>query len=293
LSTTSSPLAYAAPRPSGAAGGGEVRVVLQGVSVRYRLPSERITSLKEYAIRRLTGRKVQYSEFWALRDIHLEVRQGQALALIGRNGAGKSTLLKVIARVLRPTTGRVWVKGTISPLIELGAGFHPDLTGRENVFVNGAMLGFSRAYMQRRFESIVAFSGLEHFIDSPLRTYSSGMQARLGFAILADTEPDVLIVDEALAVGDEAFRKKCIARMHAFREQGATIFYVTHALEGVPALCPEALWLEGGRIRFGGPTQEVIALYRQSVETAASLSETQKLQIVRVERGSRSKRLSP
>ena len=285
MSTISNAVHPPARDTSAAYTSSDLAVVLAGVSVRYRMPSERITSLKEYVVRRLTGRKVKYSEFWALRDINLAVRQGEALALIGRNGAGKSTLLKVVARVLRPTTGRVWVRGAVSPLIELGAGFHPELTGRENTFINGAMLGFSRKRMQRKFDSIVEFSGLENFIDSPLRTYSSGMQARLGFAIIADADPDILIIDEALSVGDEAFRKKCTARMNEFRQQGVTILYVSHSLDNIPNICPQAVWLDGGHIRYGGPTQDVIDLYRQGLESEASLADTQKLQIVKVERG--------
>jgi ABC-type polysaccharide/polyol phosphate transport system ATPase subunit len=268
-------------------------VVLADVSVRYLMPSERISSLKELAVRRLTGRRVKFTEFWALRGIHLRIPQGEAIALIGANGAGKSTLLKVIARVQAPTAGRVWVRGSISPLIELGAGFHPELTGRENIFVNGAMLGFSRKSMQQRLDSIVEFSGLENFIDSPLRTYSSGMQARLGFSVAAAADPDILIVDEALSVGDEAFQRKCAARMAEFRRQGVTILYVTHAIDSVHEICPNAVWLDGGRIRYAGPTEDAVSLYRQSLLADPSLAETQKLQIVRVERGGISRLFGP
>ncbi|HEY6284181.1 MAG TPA: ABC transporter ATP-binding protein [Ktedonobacteraceae bacterium] len=261
----------------------ELTVVLSGVSVCYRMPNERIQTLKEQAVRRITGRSVKYSEFWALRTITLKVRQGEALGLIGSNGAGKSTLLKVIARVQRPTSGKVWVRGSISPLLELGAGFHPELTGRENIFINGAMLGFSKRQMQEKFDGIVEFSELEAFIDAPLRTYSSGMAARLGFAIASDVDPDILIIDEALSVGDEPFQKKCLARMNAFRERGTTIFFVTHALNIVHELCPRAVWLDGGRIRYIGPTDEVVDAYRQNLETEGdiSLADTQKLQIIR------------
>jgi ABC-2 type transport system ATP-binding protein/lipopolysaccharide transport system ATP-binding protein len=246
------------------------------------MPTERINTLKERVIRQVTGRSVKYNEFWALRSITLKVRQGEAIGLIGSNGAGKSTLLKVIARVQQPTTGRVWVRGAISPLIELGAGFHPELTGRENIFINGAMLGFSKRQMQQKFDSIVEFSELAAFIDAPLRTYSSGMIARLGFAIASDVDPDILIIDEALSVGDEAFQKKCLARMNAFQERGVTIFFVTHALDTVHTLCPRAIWLDGGRIRYMGPTTEVVEAYRQNLEMEAdiSLADTQKLQII-------------
>jgi len=260
--------------------GSEIVVAVSHVSVRYQLPTERVKSLKELAIRRLSGRRAKYSDFWALRDINLEVHKGEALALIGPNGAGKSTLLKVIARVQQPTSGRVVVRGNISPMIELGAGFHPELTGRENIFINGAMLGFSRRQMQRKFESIVEFSDLAQFIDAPLRTYSSGMTARLGFAIAADVDPDVLIIDEALSVGDESFQKKCIARMNEFRERGITIFYVTHSLDSVEKLCPHAAWIEGGQLRGIGPAREVVAAYRKRIDLHSSLAETQKMQVV-------------
>ena len=180
----------------------EIAIQLTDVSVCYRLPSERVNTLKEQLIRRIRGVQVKYNEFWALRNASVNIPAGACVALIGRNGAGKSTLLKVIAQVQRPTQGRVVVAGRVAAIIELGAGFHPELTGRENVFINGAMLGFSRKQMERKFESIVAFSELGTFIDSPMRTYSSGMIARLAFSVAADADPDVLIIDEALSVGD-------------------------------------------------------------------------------------------
>ena len=266
--------------PQEATFGDEIAVSVSHLSVRYQIPSERVKSLKELVVRRLSGKRRKYNDFWALREVNLEVRQGEALALVGPNGAGKSTLLKVIARVQRPTSGRVVVRGNVSPMIELGAGFHPELTGRENIFINGAMLGFSHRQMQRKFESIVEFSDLAQFIDAPLRTYSSGMTARLGFAIAADVDPDILIIDEALAVGDEAFQKKCLARMNEFRERGVTIFYVTHSLDGVEKLCPRAAWLEGGQLRGIGPAREVVAAYRKRIDLQSSLAETQKMQVV-------------
>ncbi|HLV99361.1 MAG TPA: ABC transporter ATP-binding protein [Ktedonobacterales bacterium] len=247
----------------------DAAVKLSGVSVCYRMPTERITTLKEQVVRRITGRNVQYNEFWGLRDITLEIHKGEAIGLIGSNGAGKSTLLKVIARVQRPSSGQVWVWGATSPLIELGAGFHQELTGRENIFINGAMLGFSRRSMQQKFDEIVAFSELGAFIDTPLRAYSSGMVARLGFAVAATTDPDILIIDEALAVGDEAFQKKCIARMNEFRQHGVTIFFVTHALDTIGTLCPQTIWLDAGRVRQVGPTTEVIEGYRAHLATEA------------------------
>lgn len=259
---------------------GELAVALRNVTVRYQLPSERITSLKEYVVRRLTARRTTVTNFYALRHVDLEVRKGEAIGLVGKNGAGKSTLLKIVARVMTPTSGQVVVHGSIAPLIELGAGFHAELTGRENIFINGAMLGFSQRQMQRKFDSIVAFAELDTFIDSPIRTYSSGMIARLGFSIVASADPDILIIDEALSVGDEAFQAKCIARMNEFRRNGVTIFFVTHTMSKVKELCPTSAWIDGGHIRHIGPTDEVIQLYRQSYENDVSLSETQHLQIV-------------
>jgi len=260
-------------------------IVLHDVSVRYRMPTERITSLKEVAVRRLTGRSIKYSEFWALRHANLQVQRGEAIGLVGRNGAGKSTMLKVIAHVQKPSSGRVWVRGHVSPLIELGAGFHHELTGRENIFVNGAMLGFSRKQMERKFERIVEFSELEDFIDAPIRTYSSGMIARLGFSIAADADPDILIIDEAIAVGDEQFQAKCIERMQDFRKQGVTIFYVTHALDSLTRLCPKVVWIDSGRIRKVGPTAQVIEEFRRDLAGEVSIIDSRKMQIVRVERG--------
>ena len=260
----------------------ELAIAVSDVSVRYRLPTERISTLKEQVIRRITRRTVKYNEFWALSKVNLQVRRGDAVALVGRNGAGKSTLLKCIAKVQRPTTGRIWVRGSMAPIIELGAGFHHELTGRENIFLNGAMLGYSRQEMERRVDSIIEFSELANFIDSPLRTYSSGMQARLGFAVAASTEPDVLIIDEVLSVGDEAFQRKCMERMRRFRERGVTILYVTHALDTVHELCDYAAWIDGGRLRYFGDSRRVVAMFRDSMEQDADLAETQRMQVVRV-----------
>jgi ABC-type polysaccharide/polyol phosphate transport system ATPase subunit len=262
----------------------DLAIAVADVSVRYKLPTERITTLKEQVIRQITRRTVKYNEFWALQHVNLQVRRGDAVALVGRNGAGKSTLLKVIARVQRPTSGRVWVRGTMAPIIELGAGFHNELTGRENIYLNGAMLGFSHAQMATKVDSIIEFSELANFIDSPLRTYSSGMQARLGFAVAAETDPDVLIIDEVLAVGDEAFQKKCLERMRRFRGRGVTILYVTHGLDKVHELCDYAAWIDRGRIRYYGDTQRVVAMFRDSMEHDADLAETQRMQVVRVPR---------
>ncbi|MDD2695575.1 MAG: ABC transporter ATP-binding protein [Anaerolineales bacterium] len=251
-------------------GGGAARPARDGeairlvqASVRYRVPHERIGTFKEYLILWLQ-RKVKHHTFWALKDVSLEVRQGEAFGLIGQNGAGKSTLLKLVARVLRPTSGRVWVKGRVAPLLEIGAGFHPELTGRENVYLNGAMLGFTRQEMDARFDHIVDFAELWDFIDAPLRAYSSGMWARLGFAVAIDAEPQILIVDEILSVGDEAFQRKSLARIQGFQEQGVTILLVSHNMGVIESLCQRAAWLDHGRLQAIGEAREVIRAYRQS-----------------------------
>jgi ABC-type polysaccharide/polyol phosphate transport system ATPase subunit len=223
----------------------------------------------------LQGRRIEYRAFWALEGINLELRQGESLGIIGRNGAGKSTLLKVIARVLRPTRGRVWVKGNVAPLIELGAGFHFELTGRENIFLNGAMLGFSQAQMKERFDRIVEFAELGPFIDAALRSYSSGMVMRLGFAVATEIDPDILIIDEVLAVGDESFQEKCLARMADFRAKGTTILFVSHGLESVRAICDRAVWIEQGQLRHSGGVGEVIESYRAFMSHPATAASAQ------------------
>jgi ABC-type polysaccharide/polyol phosphate transport system ATPase subunit len=242
---------------------------VRNASVRYTVPHERIPTFKEFAIRWLRGR-IEWREFQALTDVTLGVRRGERVGIIGRNGAGKTTLLKVIARVLRPRTGTVRTRGRIVPLLELGAGFDPELSGRENILLNGSMLGHSRRYMQARIPAIVAFAGLEEFIDAPLRTYSTGMVARLGFAIATDVEPDVLLLDEVLSVGDVAFQQKCMARMAGFRAAGATFLFVSHALGTVLELCERAIWIEGGRIRQDGPAPAVVAAFEAAMGTAAA-----------------------
>lgn len=237
---------------------------LEGVSVRYRVPHEHIATLKEHAIRFLQ-RRLQYDDFLALREVNLEIRHGQVVGIIGNNGAGKSTLLKVIARVLRPTRGRVMVRGRVAPLLEFGAGFHPELTGRENVFLNGALLGFSHAQMQAKFKGIVDFAELWDYIDAPLRTYSSGMIARLGFAVATDVDPDILIVDEVLAVGDAGFQRKSFERMQAFRAKGATILLVSHSLDAVKNMCDTATWLDHGSVVATGSAEGVVRQYHDRV----------------------------
>ena len=235
-------------------------ILLRNVSVRYRAPEERFRSFKEYAIRQIQ-RQVRFKDFWALRRVSLTIRQGEIFGIIGRNGAGKSTLLKVVARVLAPSTGRLWIKGKVSPLLELGAGFHPELTGRENVFLNATLLGHSGREVEAQLADILDFAELGAFIDAPLRTYSSGMVARLGFAVATAWRPEILLVDEVLAVGDDAFRRKCRTRMEGFRASGTTTLLVTHDMNTVLSMCRRAAWIERGRIVSVGPAPRIVKGY--------------------------------
>jgi len=235
-------------------------VELSDVAVRYRAAQERIPSFKEYAIRWLR-REIRFDEFWALKNISLSVRPGEVLGIIGPNGAGKSTLLKVVARVLRPTLGRVRIHGRVSPLLELGAGFDLELTGRENVFLNSAILGFSKQDINNRFDRIVDFSGLHSFIDAPVRTYSTGMAARLGFAVATDVRPEILIVDEILGVGDAEFQTKSFERIQSFQAAGSTILLVTHSLDRVRDMCSRAIWLDHGKLIMDDAPEKVVSQY--------------------------------
>lgn len=250
----------------------EAVIRLENVSVVYRAPSERIKSFKEYAIR-LVKRQVQHREFRALNEVNLEIRRGEVFGLVGHNGAGKSTLLKVVSRVMKPTRGRVWVKGKIAPLLELGAGFHPELSGRENVFLNGTLLGHSRAEMETLFDGIVEFAELKEFIDAPLRTYSTGMAVRLGFAVATATRPDILIIDEVLAVGDEQFQEKCTERIMEFRRQGTTILLVTHSSGTVERICDRAAWLDHGRLCDTGAPSDIIGQYHARYDRGSVVRE--------------------
>ena len=241
---------------------GEI-IQLENVGVRYRVPSEQIGTFKEYIIRRLQ-RKVQHRAFWALRNVDLVVQRGEVFGLIGQNGAGKSTLLKLVARVLHPTEGRVVARGKVAPLLEFGAGFHAELTGRENVYLNGALLGFTHQEMEEKFNRIVDFAELWDFIDSPMRTYSSGMWARLGFAVATDVQPDILIVDEVLSVGDEAFQRKSYERIQDFRDQGASILLVSHNMSTIATMCHRVAFLDHGQLKAIGEPEKVIQIYRDS-----------------------------
>jgi lipopolysaccharide transport system ATP-binding protein len=246
----------------------DVALAMDGVAKRFR-KGELYDSLRDL-IPALAGRMVRgrrsseglgEGEFWALRDISLSARRGEALGIIGRNGAGKSTMLKLLAGIMKPTEGTITVHGRLSALIEVGAGFHPDLTGRENIYLNGAILGMSRDEVRRKFDAIVDFSGLEEFIDTPVKRYSSGMFARLGFSVAAHVDPDILIVDEVLSVGDFAFQRKCHDRMTAVLQSGVTVVFVSHNLRAVADLCERTMLLDRGRITAVGPSDRIIHEY--------------------------------
>lgn len=240
-------------------------VELANVSKRYRLSQEKARSFQEVWLGLFKGERVKKAgEFWALRDVSLQIKSGESVALIGPNGAGKSTALKIITRIIDPTHGMVRVRGRTSALIELGAGFHHDLTGRENIYLNSSILGFRRQEMQARFEEIVSFAELEQFIDTELKRWSVGMVMRLGFAIATSLDPDILITDEILAVGDESFQRKCLGRINAFREAGGTILFVSHDMHAVRDLCERAVWLDHGVVQMDGPTEEVVRCYLAS-----------------------------
>ncbi len=239
----------------------ELSISIAGVSVRYRLSREKPKTLQEFLIKKLKGRKTDYEDFWALKNVDFKVATGETLGIIGANGAGKSTLLKVVARVLKPTTGSVFVSGKVAPLIELGAGFDMELTGSENIYLNASILGLSRKEIDSKFKAIVDFSELDGFIHSPLKTYSSGMITRLGFSIATEVNPDVLIIDEILSVGDEHFRKKCRERISLFREKGITMLFVSHSMDDIMKLCSSVLWMDRGSPKMYGDPEKVTKEY--------------------------------
>jgi ABC-2 type transport system ATP-binding protein len=239
-------------------------IKIENVGLCYDVPREQIGTFKEFAIRRVKG-KIVNEKFWALKNVSFTVNRGEVFGIVGRNGAGKSTLLKMVARVLRPTVGRIWVNGRVAPLLSVGAGFHHELTGRENIFLNGTLLGFSHREMQRKFDSIVEFSELADFIEMPLRTYSSGMVARLGFALASDSKPAILIVDEVLTVGDEAFQAKCYERIENYQAQGTTTLLVTHSSERIRRMCHRVAWLHKGELKMVGPMEAVINRYIETM----------------------------
>lgn len=238
----------------------ETAVFLNDISVKYQIPTEPIKNFKEYVIRYIQGR-IEHKEILALRSVDLKVDKGEVFGILGRNGAGKSTLLKVISKVLIPTNGRVWIRGDVSPLLQLGAGFHIELTGRENIYLNATLLGHSRKEIDDKFDEITDFADIGMFLEAPLRTYSSGMISRLGFAVATAWQPDILILDEVLSVGDVAFQEKCIQRMKNFRESGSTVLIVSHSIEQIRSICKRAMWLDHGEIQMIGSAGEVCDTY--------------------------------
>jgi len=235
-------------------------VKVENLGICFNLAKERVDSLKEYFLKFTKG-SLHFEEFWALDNVSIEIRRGDFYGLVGINGSGKSTLLKTIAGVFKPTKGHVTVNGTIAPLIELGAGFDMDLTARENIYLNGAVLGFSKKFMDDHFQDIVDFSELHDFLDVPLKNYSSGMVARIAFAIATVTDPDILIADEVLSVGDYAFQQKCEKRMAELLAKGTTVIFVSHSTEQVKRLCNKATWLEHGKIIMSGDAETVCDEY--------------------------------
>jgi len=257
-------------------------IKFENVSKRFIIRRERPRSFQELVVGTFKRNDDVREELWALNDVSFTVERGEALGIIGENGAGKSTLLKLITRILEPTSGRITVNGKVSALIELGAGFHPDLTGRENIYLNGSILGLSRKEMNARFEEIVEFSELERFIDMPLKHYSSGMYMRLGFAIATSVDPEILLIDEVLAVGDEAFQRKCLRKINDFKRRGKTIIFVSHNLDAVRDLCTEAIWLENGIIKAKGATDGVVDRYLESINLKSGLQEGCQAQVGQV-----------
>jgi lipopolysaccharide transport system ATP-binding protein len=262
---------------------GDAAIRVEGLGKEYRVGElrrglnlrETIAAGARSAVRRLASRGEGGrggERFWALRDVSFEVRPGEAVGIIGGNGAGKSTLLKILSRITEPTQGDAWIHGRVGSLLEVGTGFHLELTGRENTYLNGAILGMKRREIDRRFDEIVDFSGVERFIDTPVKQYSTGMYLRLAFAVAAHLEPEVLIVDEVLAVGDAAFQQKCLGKMSGVAREGRTVLFVSHNMAAVQTLCSRALLLRAGRLECGGPVGEVVARYLHSVERAAGQS---------------------
>ncbi|HZQ26105.1 MAG TPA: ABC transporter ATP-binding protein, partial [Acidimicrobiales bacterium] len=251
-------------------------IAVDNVSKRFRLYHEKYTSLKERAIH--FGR-VPFEEFWALRDIDLEIAEGETVGLLGHNGSGKSTLLKCMAGILQPTTGEIAVTGRLAALLELGAGFHPELTGRENVFLNAALLGMPKREIEKRFDEIVAFAELEQFIDNQVKYYSSGMYVRLGFAVAVNMDPEILLVDEVLAVGDEAFQRKCLERVRRFQKEGRTIVFVTHAADLVRQICDRAAVLDHGQMVALGTAGEAVRSFREHLMQGERYDEAEQIAV--------------
>lgn len=242
----------------------EIAVKVTDVTVRFNLASEKVETIKEYAVRLLKRKKVKIDEFYALKEISFEIKKGDSFALVGSNGSGKSTMLKVICGIYRPYRGTVEVKGSIAPMIELGAGFDTELTARENIYLNGCVLGYNRTFMEERFQQILDFSELWDFVDVPVKNFSSGMQARLGFAIATLVKPDILIVDEILAVGDAHFQEKCKKKMEELQSGGTTLILVSHDISQVLRTCRHAAWIHKGELMEIGDVEEVCKIYMKN-----------------------------
>lgn len=238
----------------------EVAISARNVSMVFNLSTEKVDNIKEYVIK-LLKRELFFHEFWALKNISFQVRKGEKLGIVGLNGAGKSTLLKLISGVMKPTTGSIEVHGQLVPLLEIGGGFNPNYTGRENIFLRGALLGYSKSFMESKYDEIVEFSGLEDFIDVPVKNYSTGMYSRLGFSISTIVEPQILILDEVLSVGDIKFRNKSQKRMNSFLNRDTTVILVSHSLNQIMDICSRAIWMEDGRIVMDGPADKVCLEY--------------------------------
>lgn len=238
-------------------------IVVDNVSMRFNLASERVDSLKDLLIKKIKFQSVSFDEFWALRNISFSVDKGESCALIGANGSGKSTMLKIISGILTPTKGSVEVNGSIAPLIELGAGFDYELTGRENIFLNGAILGYNKKLMLEKYDEIIDFSELRDFIDVPVKNYSSGMIARLGFSIATMVKSEILVVDEILAVGDQAFQDKCHKRLEDMMNSGTTVLLVSHSAADIKRICQKAVWIDKSNLRFVGNVDEALQLYNK------------------------------
>lgn len=242
----------------------QVMIKVTNVTMQFNMNSDRIFSLKEFVTAKLRG-KIKYQKFIALDNVTFQVRKGEVLGFIGHNGAGKSTLLKVISGILKPTSGTVSTSGTIVPMLELGSGFDMDLTGRENIFLNGAILGYSKKFLEEKYQEICDFSELGDFINTPIRNYSSGMLARLAFSIATVVHPDILIVDEILSVGDPAFQEKSRARMMELMGHGATVLFVSHNLDQIRAMCDQVIWLDHGKVKMHGDADVVCNMYLDSI----------------------------
>ena len=233
---------------------------VEHVGMRFNLSKERVDSLKDYILKSIT-RQMKFDEFWALKDINFTLEKGERIGILGTNGAGKSTLLKVISGIMKPTKGTIEAHGNIVPMLELGSGFDMELSGRENIYLNGAILGYSEEFLNEKYDEIVAFSELGNFIEAPLRTYSSGMLARLAFSVACIVEPEILIVDEILSVGDADFQEKSRARMMELMTGGTTVFFVSHSLKQIREMCNKVVWLEHGKIQAIGKTEEICNMY--------------------------------